>query len=124
MTKIFNCAILGASGYTGAELTRLIHTHPQLRVSAMTADRKAGMTMGEVFPHLAHLDLPVLTKLDEVVWDDVDLAFCAMPHAQAQQVVLQVPERLKVVDVSADFRLRDIEDYAKWYGHEHLAPEL
>lgn len=124
MTKIYKAAILGASGYTGAELVRLIHTHPQLEVAAMTADRKAGMTMGEVFPHLAHLSLPPLISLDEMTWDGIDIAFCAMPHAAAQEVVLKVPERLKVVDVSADFRLRDVEEYAKWYGHEHLAPEL
>ncbi len=124
MSTIYNVAILGASGYTGSELVRLIHSHPNLRVAAMTADRKAGKSMGEVFPHLAHLNLPTLITLDEMVWDDFDLAFCAMPHAQAQQVVLKVPERLKVVDVSADFRLRDVEMYAKWYGHEHLAADL
>ncbi|MFV0473773.1 MAG: N-acetyl-gamma-glutamyl-phosphate reductase [Pikeienuella sp.] len=124
MSKIYKTAILGASGYTGAELVRLIHTHPALRIVAMTADRKAGMRMGEVFPHLAHIDLPPLTTLKEVEWDGVDLAFCAMPHAAAQEVVLQVPERVKVVDLSADFRLRDVATYAKWYGHEHLAPEL
>lgn len=124
MSTIYNVAILGASGYTGSELVRLIHSHPNLRVAAMTADRKAGKSMGEVFPHLAHLNLPTLITLDEMVWDDIDLAFCAMPHAQAQQVVLKVPERLKVVDVSADFRLRDVEMYAKWYGHEHLAADL
>lgn len=124
MSKIYNVAILGASGYTGAELVRLIHSHPQLQITAMTADRKAGMTMGEVFPHLAHIPLPNLIRLDEMVWDEIDLAFCAMPHAAAQEVVLKVPERLKVVDVSADFRLRDVAMYAKWYGREHLAPEL
>ena len=123
MSPVHNCAILGASGYTGAELVRLIHGHPQLRVTAMTADRKAGMSMGEVFPHLAHLPLPKLIRLDEMVWDDIDLAFCAMPHAAAQEVVLKVPERLKVVDVSADFRLRDPEVYARWYGGQHDALE-
>ncbi|MEM8751447.1 MAG: N-acetyl-gamma-glutamyl-phosphate reductase, partial [Pseudomonadota bacterium] len=124
MTKIFKTAILGASGYTGAELVRLIHTHPALTIEAMTADRKAGMAMGAVFPHLAHLDLPPLKRLDEMTWDGLDLVFCAMPHAAAQEVVLKVPERLKVVDVSADFRLRDPADYEKWYGRAHLAPEL
>ena len=124
MSKTYRAAILGASGYTGAELIRLIHTHPSIEVTVMTADRKAGMEMGEVYRHLAHLGLPKLTTLDEVDWDQVDIAFCAMPHAHAQQVVLKVPERIKVVDVSADFRLRDVAEYAKWYGHEHLAPEL
>jgi N-acetyl-gamma-glutamyl-phosphate reductase len=124
MSKTYRTAILGASGYTGAELVRLIHTHPSLTITAMTADRKAGMKMSDVFPHLSHLTLPDLITLDEMKWDDVDLVFCAMPHAAAQEVVLKVPERLKVVDVSADFRLRDLAAYEKWYGHEHLAPEL
>ncbi|MEL7464685.1 MAG: N-acetyl-gamma-glutamyl-phosphate reductase [Pseudomonadota bacterium] len=124
MTKTYKAAILGASGYTGAELIRLIHTHPAIEVVALTADRKAGMELGEVYRHLAHLGLPRLTTLAEVDWDAVDIAFCGMPHAQAHQVVLEVPERIKVIDVSADFRLRDVDEYAKWYGHEHLAPEL
>lgn len=124
MSQTFKTAILGASGYTGAELVRLIHTHPSLEIVAMTADRKAGQSMGAVFPHLAHLSLPVLTTIDEVNWDEIDLAFCALPHATAQEVVVQVPETVKVVDLSADFRLRDPALYEKWYGHAHLAPEL
>lgn len=122
--KIHKTAILGASGYTGAELIRLIHTHPGLEIAALTADRKAGMTIGEVFPHLAHLTLPPLTKLDAVDWSGLDIVFCAMPHAAAQEVVLKVPARLKIVDVSADFRLRDVAAYEKWYGRAHLAPDL
>ncbi len=59
-------AILGASGYTGADLVRLIATHPTMRVVALSGDRKAGMAMAEVFPHLAHLDLPVLTRIEEI----------------------------------------------------------
>ncbi len=124
MTQTFNAAILGASGYTGAELVRLLHTHPRIEIVAMTADRKAGMTMGEVFPHLSHLPLPKLTALDEVNWEGVDLAFCAMPHAAAQEVILKVPERIKVVDLSADFRLRDPAMFEKWYGTRHLSPEM
>ncbi|MGB1214907.1 MAG: N-acetyl-gamma-glutamyl-phosphate reductase [Pikeienuella sp.] len=124
MSQIFKCAILGASGYTGAELVRLIHSHPRLEIAALTADRKAGQGMGEVFPHLAHLDLPTLTKIGEVDYDGVDLAFCALPHATCQEVIASIPAHVKVVDLSADFRLRDPAMYAKWYGHEHLAPEL
>ena len=66
MERIHDVAILGASGYTGAELVRLIATHPGLRIAALTADRKAGQSMGEVFPHLRHLDLPTLTTIAEV----------------------------------------------------------
>jgi N-acetyl-gamma-glutamyl-phosphate reductase len=117
-------AILGASGYTGAELVRLIATHEGLEIAALTADRKAGQTVGEVFPHLRHLDLPKLTTIDAVDFRDVDLAFCALPHATTQEVVAKLPRDLKIVDLSADFRLRDPAVYEHWYGHPHLALEL
>lgn len=117
-------AILGASGYTGAELVRLIATHPRLAIVAMTADRKAGLSMGEVFPHLAHLELPPLTTIEEVDFAEVELVFCALPHGATQEVIAGLPEHVRIVDLSADFRLTDPAMYEKWYGHPHLAPEL
>ena len=117
-------AILGASGYTGAELVRLIATHPAMRIAALTADRKAGQSMGAVFPHLRHLDLPPLTGIDAVDFDGVDLVFCALPHATSQAVIATLPRGPKVVDLSADFRLRDPAVYEQWYGHPHQALEL
>ena len=121
---IYNIAILGASGYTGAELVRLIATHPQMRVAALSADRKAGMTMAEVFPFLRHLDLPVLTKIEEIDFAKIDLCFCALPHGTTQAVIAALPRDLKIVDLSADFRLRDAAAYAKWYGQPHTQPQL
>ncbi len=120
----YRVAILGASGYTGAELLRLIATHPVYEISILTADRKAGMEMRDVFPHLRTLDLPRLTKIDEADFSNVDIAFCALPHATSQAVIARLPRDLKVVDLSADFRLRDPEAYAKWYGKPHAAVEL
>ncbi|MBC57529.1 MAG: N-acetyl-gamma-glutamyl-phosphate reductase [Confluentimicrobium sp.] len=117
-------AILGASGYTGAELVRLIATHPTMEITALSADRKAGMTMGAVFPHLRHLALPRLVRIEEIDFADVDLVFCALPHATSQEVIAGLPRHLKVVDLSADFRLRDPVEYEKWYGKPHAAPEL
>ena len=121
---IYNIAILGASGYTGAELVRLIATHPQMRVAALSADRKAGMTMAEVFPFLRHLDLPVLSKIEEIDFSKIDLCFCALPHGTTQAVIAALPRDLKIVDLSADFRLRDAAAYAKWYGQPHTQPAL
>lgn len=121
MSEPKNIVILGASGYTGAELVRLIATHPMMRIVAMTADRKAGMALGDVFPHLRHLALPKLVKIDEVDFSDIDLCFCALPHATSQNVIKALPKSLKIVDLSADFRLRDPEEYAKWYGGKHDA---
>lgn len=121
MAELKNTAILGASGYTGAELVRLIATHPMLRIVALSADRKAGQSMAAVFPHLRHLDLPNLVKIEEIDFGDIDLCFCALPHATSQKVIAALPKSLKIVDLSADFRLRDPEDYTKWYGGPHDA---
>ena len=116
-------AILGASGYTGAELIRLIATHPSFEIVALSGDRKAGQPMSSVYPHLRHLDLPDLVTIEEIDFGAVDLAFCALPHATSQAVIRDLPKDLKVVDLSADFRLRDPEAYAKWYGGPHQALE-
>ena len=121
---IYNIAILGASGYTGAELVRLIATHPQMRVAALSADRKAGLCMAEVFPFLRHLDLPILSKIEDIDFSKIDLCFCALPHGTTQAVIAALPRNLKIVDLSADFRLRDAAAYAQWYGQPHTQPEL
>ena len=119
-----NIAILGASGYTGAELIRLIAGHSSMKITALGANSKAGQTMAEVFPHLRHLDLPALVTIDEIDFSQIDLCFCALPHKTSQEVIAALPKDLKIVDLSADFRLRDPEDYAKWYGNEHAAIEV
>ena len=122
MTK--KIAILGASGYTGAELARIIATHPGMEIVALSGDRKAGQAMGDVFPHLRHLGLPDLQKIEEIDFSNVDLAFCALPHATSQAVIAELPRDLKIVDLSADFRLRDPAAYEKWYGKPHSALEI
>jgi N-acetyl-gamma-glutamyl-phosphate reductase len=120
----YKTAILGASGYTGAELARLILGHPDLHIAALTGDRKAGQAMETVFPFLAGRGLPSLTRIQDVVFDDIDLVFCALPHATSQSVIKDLPPHVKVVDLSADFRLRDPADYEKWYGKPHDALDL
>ena len=121
--------VLGASGYTGAELVRLLLRHPRAEIVLLTADRRAGKTMADVFPQFAPYALPTLTSVEEADWQalGLDLAFCALPHGTTQKVIKDVMARAattKVVDLSADFRLADPAAYAHWYGHEHFAPEL
>ncbi len=124
MTKKPNIAILGASGYTGAELVRLIATHGGMTIAALSADRKAGQQMAEVFPHLRHLDLPILQTIEEIDFSGIDLVFCALPHGLSQAIVKELPNSVKVVDLGADFRLRDPVAYEFWYKRPHDAPEL
>ncbi len=122
-------AVLGASGYTGAELVRLLLRHPAADISLLTAERRAGKTMAEVFPQFSPYALPVLSSLEQADWETLglDLAFCALPHGTTQQVIKDLmvrAPRTKVVDLSADFRLFDPAAYARWYGHAHFAPDL
>jgi N-acetyl-gamma-glutamyl-phosphate reductase len=127
MTKTANklrIAILGASGYTGAELIRLLLRHPATEIRAMTADRHAGQTIDQIFPQFGGRDLPRLARIEEVDWAAIDYVFCCLPHGTTQEVVSKLPKSVKVIDISADFRLFDVAAYAKWYGHEHQAPDL
>ena len=116
--------ILGASGYTGGELVRLIASHPDMEIAALSADSKAGLEMAGVFPHLRHMSLPRLKKISDIDMAQADLVFCALPHATSQAVIRTLPAHVKVVDLSADFRINDPSVYSKWYGKPHDAPDL
>ena len=117
-------AILGASGYTGAELLRLLRGHPGYEIRALTADRRAGEPIGAVFPHLDGDGLPDLVKVEDVDYDGIDAVFCGLPHGTTQEIIAGLPAHLKIVDLSADFRLADVDVYAEWYGAPHRAPDL
>jgi N-acetyl-gamma-glutamyl-phosphate reductase len=121
--------VLGASGYTGSELVRMLLRHPRAEIVLLTAERSAGKAMRDVFPQFSPFDLPTLVAIDGLDWAKLglDLVFCALPHATTQKVLKEVLTQApatKVVDLSADFRLADSAAYAKWYGHEHHATEL
>jgi len=112
--------IINVTGYAGIELARLLHGHPEVELTSVTGRSAAGQPLGAVFPHLASLELTVTEALGKV-----DVAFSAMPHKESAEVILPLFEAgVKVVDISADFRLRDASDYPRWYGFEHPAPEL
>lgn len=120
-------AILGASGYTGADAVRLAARHPHVEIAALTANTHAGKAMAEVFPHFFMLDLPKLVEWEKVDWRGLDAVFCGLPHGTTQEIiaaVLAANPKIKILDMSADFRLRDAATYAEWYGHPHQAPEL
>ena len=124
MAEPIRVGILGASGYTGADLVRLLARHPRCTIAALTANQHAGQPMAEVYPHLRGLDLPGLVTWQDVDWASLDVVFCALPHGTTQEIVAELPAGVRVIDLSADFRLRDPASYAAWYGREHAAPAL
>jgi N-acetyl-gamma-glutamyl-phosphate reductase len=118
--------IYGASGYTGAELLRLCAAHPDLDVVVATGDTQAGTPVASLYPSLApaYGDL-VFAESSPAAVDGVDLLFLGLPHGKAQEVVPEVRGAVgAVVDLSADFRLKDASLYPQWYGEEHHCPEL
>jgi N-acetyl-gamma-glutamyl-phosphate reductase len=126
MAKVqtIRAAVLGASGYTGADMIRLAARHPGIEITALIAKAHAGQSLAQVFPHLSSLGLPALVTAEDADWDQVDVVFCGLPHGTAHSEIGKLPKRIKVVDMSADFRLRDPKLYAEWYGGEHSAPAL
>jgi N-acetyl-gamma-glutamyl-phosphate reductase len=129
MARKARIGVLGASGYTGSELVRMLLRHPRAEIVLLTAERSAGKAVREVFPQFSPYNLPTLTAIEGIDWAKADLqfVFCALPHATTQKVIkalLAAAPATKVVDLSTDFRLHDTAAYAQWYGHEHHAPEL
>jgi N-acetyl-gamma-glutamyl-phosphate reductase len=112
--------IINVTGYTGVELARLLHQHPEVELSSVTGRSTAGQKLGEVFPHLADIHLTIEAELGKV-----ELAFSAMPHKDsAQEVIPLLEQGIRVVDISADFRLKDASEYQRWYGFSHPSPQL
>ena len=111
--------IINVTGYSGCELARILYRHPEVEIASVTGRSAAGQKLGDVFPHLSALDLTISPELE----GDLDLAFSALPHkASAEAVIPALKQGLKVVDISADFRLKSAEEYEEWYGVQHQDP--
>lgn len=122
--KKISAAILGASGYTGAELIRLLHVHPHVELRYLTGDKQAGQPVEAVYPHLRDLGLPTLVTVEAIDWSQVDVAFCCLPHGASQSIIPVIPQQVVIIDLAADFRLKDASLYREWYGEEHHAAAL
>ena len=118
-------AVLGASGYTGADLVRLALTHPGVEILGLAANQKAGQHMADIWPHFrAYPALPRLVRAEELPWDSIDAVFGCLPHAASAELLATIDPRIRIIDLSADFRLNDADIYAQWYGGAHPAPHM
>ena len=119
-------AILGASGYVGGELLRLLAAHPELAPAKLFGDSKAGQPVGAVHPHLAAAyPNAAVQRFEQGSLERIDLVFAALPHGHSQRIAAQILDAgIPFVDLGADFRLNDAGTYERWYGHAHEAPEL
>ncbi|MEX2254516.1 MAG: N-acetyl-gamma-glutamyl-phosphate reductase [Acidimicrobiia bacterium] len=119
----YQAAVVGGSGYAGAELLRVLAGHPEIDVTHVTADSNAGIAVGALYPSLGaaygHL---AYERFTPGALDGLDVAFCALPHGESQREIPQLLHRVgHIVDLGADFRLPAL-DYATWYGSDHEAP--
>ncbi len=124
MRKI-KVAIVGAAGYAGEELLRLLMRHPNCEISVITSRKYDGMTIGEIFPRFAESELTFSTPNVDKIIEECDVAFLALPHGLAAEYALPLKDGgVVVIDISADFRLRNLAQYKKYYKVDHPAPEL
>ena len=123
---VYSVAVLGASGFAGAELLRLCASHPAFDVAIATGDSMAGRMVSDLYPSLAAAYPGVVfTAYGPGVASGCDLVFCALPHGASQAVVPRLRSTVGcIVDLAADFRLCDESLYPSWYGEEHTAPEM
>ncbi len=121
---MINAVIIGASGYTGAELIRLLSNHSKVKIAALVAESNAGKKADELYSHLYGAGLPDLVTFDEVDFTGVDVAFCCLPHATTHNIAKRIPESVVIIDLSADFRIDDATTYEAWYAVPHTAAEL
>lgn len=120
MPKI-RAGIVNVTGYIGAELARLLCQHPQVKLVTVTGRSAAAQKLGDVFPSFAGTSYTIEDELD----GDIDVAFSAMPHKGSIHIIPSLLKRgIRVVDASADFRLKNAAEYAKWYGFAHPSPKL
>ena len=118
-------AIFGSSGYTGAEAVRLLLQHPRIEVAALSAHSRAGEDYGDVFAQFAGVDLPRTQRIEDIDLSGIDVVFSCLPHSTGQAAIAHALDHVEtVVDVSADFRLRDPGLFAQVYGAEHTQPGL
>jgi N-acetyl-gamma-glutamyl-phosphate reductase len=119
--KVYNISILGASGYTAVELINIALNHPNIKIVNLFGNSKAGQNISNIYPHLKFENLPKITKFDINNLNNTDILFSCLPHGELQKIIGEIPSELKIIDVSADFRLQNLKLFEEYYNSKHLA---
>ena len=124
MKDSLNIAIAGATGYVGLELIRILSKHPKANIIYLCAQKAIGKKISFFNKKIINKKLPKISKLEKIDWYKIDIIFTALPNGEAQKIAKLKPSHVKLIDLSADFRLKNYKQYKKWYGINHNSKEL
>ena len=124
MRDSLNIAIAGATGYMGLQLIKILSKHPKAKIVYLCAQKSIGKSINFFDKDLKKKNLPKISKIKEVDWKKVNILFTALPNGEAQKIATQIPQNVKLIDLSADFRLKNSKLYKKWYGINHSSKKL
>ena len=124
MKDSLNVAIAGATGYVGIQLIKILLKHPKVKIKYLLANKSAGKKITQFDKEIKSKKLPKISKLNNIVWKNINILFTALPNGQAQLIAKKIPQNIKLIDLSGDFRLDDFNQYKKWYGIDHKCKNL
>ena len=118
MKDSLNIAIVGATGYVGLELIKILSNHPKVKIVYLCAQRSIGKSISIFDKRIKKRNLPKISEIKKINWNKVNILFTALPNGEAQKIAKQIPGHIKLIDLSADFRLNNFKSYKKWYGRK------
>ena len=124
MKDSLNIAIAGATGYIGIELIKILLKHPKVKILYLCATKSIGKSIDKFDKKLKGKKLPKITKIDDIDLSNIKILFTALPNGEAQKIVKNLPDHIRLIDLSADFRLRNYKQYKKWYGIDHKSKKF
>ena len=123
MKDSLKIAIAGATGYVGIELIKILSKHPKVKILYLCAQKSIGKSI-KAFDRNIKKNLPKITKVSKIKWDNINVIFTALPNGEAQRIAVKIPNHVRLIDLSADFRLNDTDEYKKWYKKKHFCKNM
>ena len=124
MKDSLNIAIAGATGYVGLELIKILLKHPKAKIVFLCANKSVGKSINTFDKKIKTRNLPKITSITKIDWKKINILFTALPNGEAQKIAKILPKKIKLIDLSADFRINNPKIYRKWYGINHNCKNL